>query len=338
MTSKALRELPLRSAHEASGAQFAATNGWNLPQAYSGGEILEYKALREAAAITDRTDRTRLMVTGTDAVDVLDRVFDGHIRELDEGRSMKTFCVDGLGRVSDLITLSRSGGIAYLLEGEAGRSAATRDLLAGASEDDFDFRMDERSETTCSLAIIGPDGGKAVAKFVSPDVPRYLRPGHLLAFEFHGFRSSVTLAQEALPRFEFVLAPQVASHLWEAATSAGLAAAGFAATEIVRIEDGRPAWIPDLSGGATPEEAGLRPGSSQRSLKRLLIEGDQPLESGARVELSGATIGQVTSSIWSQKLDGTAALALIESSKATSPLGLRVAGRDATLRTDTVPS
>jgi len=324
------RELPLRAVHEASGAQFEVSHGWNLPKAYERGPGAEYDALRNTAAITERTHYSRLLVTGSDAVDVLDAVLFGHVRELEEDRSMGTFCTDAEGHVSDLVMLNRTGGIAYLVEGEPSRGPATEALLRAAVQADYDVRIDDRTSTTCALEIVGPEAEKAVAAYVSPDLPPYLRPGHLVSFEFHGFRSSVRRAAGESPSYLFMMAPQVASHLWESATAGGLVAAGTEAVETLRIEDGVPSWAAEFSSGLTPEEANLVAGTAGRTLVSLSIQGPEPVRRGADVIAEGAEIGYVTSSSPSRRLDGTAALAVIGSSFTTAGVRLSVAGRDAT--------
>lgn len=332
MTRPTLRELPLRAAHEASGARFEAAHGWSLPRVYTDGPDAEYDALRNEAAITERTHNSRLLVTGSDAVDVLNQVFSGRVRELNEDRSMETFCTDADGHVSDLNRLSRTGGIAYLVEGEPERGLATQALLRAAIREDYDARVEDRTDTTCALEIVGPEAEKAVAAYVSPDLPPYLRPGHLVSFEFHGFRSSVSRSAGEVPSYTFMLAPQVASHLWESATAGGLIQAGREAVETVRIEEGVPSWGADLSRGLTPEEANLVAGAAERMLVSLSIEGNDPVKPGARVHAGGEEIGYVTSSTRSRKLDGTAALAVIGSSFTTSAARLSVAGHDATVQ------
>ena len=154
-----------------------------------------------------------------------------------------------------------------------------------------------------------------------------------MTFEFHGFRASATRSASPVPAYRFTLAPQVASHLWEAAAAEGLAPAGFQATEQVRIEDGRPSWAPDLAEGLSSEEVGLVDGHPRRTLSRILITGAGQVEAGGPVLRRGAPAGRITSVAPLPVLDGIAALAVIEGSISTTT-ELTVAGRDARLMVD----
>ncbi|HNO66085.1 MAG TPA: hypothetical protein PKK39_07030, partial [Tepidiformaceae bacterium] len=87
-TPEPLYHLALREVHAAAGAQFVAHAGWSLPASYRTEALAEHTAIRTTAAVIDRSHRSRILVTGTDALDVLRGAFAGHIEDLEEGRSM----------------------------------------------------------------------------------------------------------------------------------------------------------------------------------------------------------------------------------------------------------
>ncbi|HQW51735.1 MAG TPA: hypothetical protein PL082_06725, partial [Tepidiformaceae bacterium] len=207
--------LALHGLHEAMGATFAETGRWTVPVRY-GAAAAELDALRQRAAVFDRSDRSRFLVTGTDAAELLATVFAGHVAELEEGRSMRAVWLGEDGSIGDLALISRTAGIAYLVSGEPGQRESTYDRLRSAAEEDFDVRIDDRTETTCLVGLAGPDAAQVANDHLSDALPARLGPLHCIAFEFHGFRGlAVRASDTGEDGFEFMLAPAVAQHLIE---------------------------------------------------------------------------------------------------------------------------
>ena len=108
MTEAGINRLALHSVHEAFGATFALERGWRLPKTYGDSED-EYARLRSKAAAFDRSDRTRLLVSGTDAALLLEAVFGEVARELDEGQSVRAAALSKSGNITDLSLIARMG-------------------------------------------------------------------------------------------------------------------------------------------------------------------------------------------------------------------------------------
>jgi aminomethyltransferase len=316
-----LFHLALRDVHRAAGATFETRGEWSLPGHY-GDPAAEHTAIREAAAILDRSHRSRFMVTGTDAHVVLGRVFAGHVDELEEGRAMRTVALDSRGLISDLVLIGRTGGIAYLVSGEPGQRAGTRSRIEDAADPGFDVRIDDRTETTCQLALTGPSAAEVAREHLSDALPRRLQPLHCLAFELHGFRSLVTRASDTgEDGFEFVLAPAVAQHVIAVLRAAGVPFAGHLAQEVARVETCIPAFAPDIETGLTPAEADLDvlldvPGGMQaRILSAILVDGD-PVPSGTALKSDGLVVGEVRSCLRAFTPAAAVGLAIVDAQHA----------------------
>ena len=147
--------LALRGLHTAAGATFRTRWGWSLPERY-GDPSAEYAALRERAVVIDRSQRSRFLVTGTDAAVVLGKVYAGYVEEVEEGRAMRTVALDERGTIRDVAVIARTGGIAYLVIGEPGQREEMLGRLTAAVEADFDVRIDDRTESTCLIELAGP--------------------------------------------------------------------------------------------------------------------------------------------------------------------------------------
>lgn len=331
--------LALRELLAAAGARFVARDGWSVPNDY-GNAGREYEAIRNSAALLDRSMQSRFMVTGTDAAVVLGRVFEGYLGELDEGRAMRTVALDELGHICDVVVVARTGGIAYLVSGAAGQRDQTLARLLAANEASFDAQVSERTMTTCSLGITGPRAAEVVRQHLAEAVPRALRPMQCVAFEFHGFRALATRTSETgEDGFELMLAPAVAQHAIETLRGAGIPLAGFQAQETARVEACIPSFGADRLAELTPAEADIDAlfgltsdgAAAPRLLSALLIEGDAPVENGAVITVAGARAGEVRSCVHSPTLNATVALGIIDAAFASPGQRLELRETEATV-------
>jgi aminomethyltransferase len=336
-TPRSLFHLGLRDLHSAAGARFEGRNGWMVPADY-GDPQGEYAALREAAVAFDRSQRSRLLVTGTDAAVVLGRVFEGRLDELDEGRALRAVALDGQGNIRDLALVARTGGIAYLVTGEPGQRAETLGRLRDAAETDFDVRIDDRTETTCLVGLAGPASAAITGAHLSDGLPARLPLLGSVTFEFHGFRAMATRTSDAgEDGFELMLAPAVAQHVLQTLQEAGVRLAGATVLEMARVESCIPAFAPDLEEGLSPAEAdldallGIRGGREGRILSALFIEGDEPADVGTEIVDGTQAAGLLRSCVRSYGLNATIGLGIIDTQRAQPGRQFRIGASTATV-------
>ncbi|MGB4861116.1 MAG: glycine cleavage T C-terminal barrel domain-containing protein [Tepidiformaceae bacterium] len=337
MTSPApVYQLALREFHAAAGATFGVHAGWALPLSYVG-TVNESEQLRSAAVVFDRSNRSRILITGTDALDVLQTVFAGHIEDLDEGRAMRSVSVGEDGSISDLVLIARTGGIAYFVSGEPGQRFGTLERLQEAVQPDYDVHIEDRTETTCLIGLAGPMAVQAVQEHLAEALPARLQPLHCVTFEFHGFRAlAVRTSDTGEDGFEFLVAPAVAQHILETLRQAGIALAGLQSLEIARIEACVPAFEPDLSPGLSPAEADLDalldvPGGREgRILSALLFE-DAVEPAGSPLVVSGAVVGEVRSAVRSPGLNASIGLGILAVRYAFPGQAVQVGAQTATI-------
>ena len=332
-----LYHLALRETHESLGATFGRRDGWSLPEHY-GDQSAEYRAMRSAAALLDRSHRSRFMVTGTDAGDVLAAAFAGHVDELEEGRAMRSVALNDRGEISDLVLIVRTGGIAYLVVGEPGRRTATLVHLQSKAAPDFDVRIEDRTETTCLLGLVGPAAEQTVRTHLAEGLPARLQMLHSATFEFHGFRAVATRTSDVgEDGFELMLAPAVAKHVIETLAGAGLALAGSAAQSCARVESCIPAFAPDLETGLSPAEADIDillgiPGGRERwTLSAVLVDGETAPPAGTAAHIGAQRVGELRSCLRSSALGAIIGLAVIETGRAMPGTALDLGGIRATI-------
>lgn len=338
-TSQPIYHLALRDLLTTAGGRFITHDGWSVPNDYGDAE-LEFDAIRHGAALLELSMQSRIMVTGTDAAVVLGRVFEGYLNELDEGRAMRTVALDEPGLIRDVALVARTGGIAYLVLGQPGQRDETLRRLQAAKDASFDAEISDRTLTTCSLGITGPEAAEAVRQHLAEAVPRALRPMQCVAFEFHGFRALATRTSETgEDGFELMLAPAVAQHAIETVRAAGIRLAGFEAQEVARVEACIPAFAAEGLAELTPAEAdidalfGLQSDGSAapRLLSALLIDGEAPVENGAVLTVAGARAGEVRSCVHSPTLNATIALGIIDAAFASPGQRLELGDTEATV-------
>lgn len=334
---RSLYHLALRDLHAAAGATFVERDGWSLPEHY-GDATAEHAALRSAAVVFDRSHHSRFLVTGSDASELLALVFAGHIGELEEGRAIRSVALAPDGTIADLVLITRTGGIAYLVTGEPGQRTDTFNRLRAARPEDFDVQVTDRTESTCLLGLAGPAAQAVAAEHLSDGLPAALQTLHSVTFEFHGFRSLATRTSgTGEDGFEFMLAPAVAQHVIEVLTAARVPMAGADALTTARVESCVPALVPDLETGLSPAEAdldvllGIPGGKSGRILSALLLDSSEPVPAGTPLLLGGEAAGEVRSCVRSPLLASTIALAVVDSRQALPGTVFHTGGHPATI-------
>ena len=335
MTEAGINRLALHAVHESLGATFRLSGGWRLPESYGDSED-EYARLRSSAVAFDRSDRTRLLLSGTDAGVVLGAVFGEAAGELEEGRAVRAAALDATGRMTDLALVARTGGIAYIVMGEPGRGATTMAMLEAAVGEGYDVAIQDRTATTCLVGIAGPGAAEAAAQHVNEALPPRLPSMHATPFEFHGYRAlAIRTSSLGEDGFELMVAPPVAEHLLGLLEASGVGPAGAEAQEIARIEAGVPAFTPDLETGLTPAEAGLSealglpPEEPARLLSALLFEGAEAPPVGTQALADEQVVGELRSCARSFALDAAAGLAILNRNRSHPGTAILVGGERA---------
>lgn len=330
-----LLHLALREAHAAAGGRFEVRAGWSLPTDY-GDSAAEYAALRAGAVVFDGSQRSRILVTGTDAQVVLARAFAGHVDELEEGRAVRGVALDEQGLIRDLALIARTGGIAHMVLGEPGQRWESLERLRQAAGEDFDVQIDDRTETTCLIGLAGPRAADVAAEHFPEARLGGLGALQCAAFQFHGFRGMAIRASDTgEDGFLLMLAPAVAQHVIETMKESGVPLAGSVAIECARVEACIPAFEPDLEPGLTPAEADLDVildvpgGGSGRILSALVLDVAEPVWAGSEVRFEGDLVGQVRSCVHSIGLSATIGLGIISAQAALPGREFDVAGSHA---------
>jgi glycine cleavage system T protein len=322
------RRTALHDEHLRLGATMDRFGGWWRPWHY-GDPVAEYWAVREAVSLGDVSTLGKLVVSGPDVVEALERVYPTTIGDLRPGRSRYVLLLDERGHVIDDGMVCRDADTRFVLtftsSGAANAEAWLRDWF-----ESWGLRVHvlDRTTSLAAINVTGPLASVLLQRCGLDDPPRFLqhRRASVAGVDCHVMRLSFT--GEA--SFELHTAAPDAPELWRTLLDEGRALGvkphGLQALFGLRLEKGHVIVGQDTELDTTPARIGmdwavkldkgdflgrdalvrLARGPDRRRLVGFTMDGPAPLE-GTPILRDGAVQGHVTSSFTSPLL-GTAVL------------------------------
>lgn len=209
-----------------------------------------YDALSNGVAILDRSNMGRLVATGADALDLINRFSTNETVGLADGDVVVTALTSDIGRVLELITVVRRTAIETVILTGVGAETTVAEWL-----DRYNFGEDcEFSVTTAGSAQISISGpGASDLGLTLPEEGRVV-PAEIggVAVEIAHIPGPSLASYEVLIRDHADLDP-----VWNALLSSGGEAADEDDFEALRIERGLPARNHEITDDNNPLEAGL---------------------------------------------------------------------------------
>jgi aminomethyltransferase len=326
---------PLHAEHEALGASFTDFGGWMMPVRYTS-DLAEHHAVRRSAGLFDISHMGEILVEGAGAGAFLDHALAGAISAVRAGRAKYTMILAEDGGIVDDLIVYRLQDEQFLVIANAGnREAVTRELVARVQG--FDATVEDQSDDYALIALQGPAAERILA-----DVPGLTELSTPLA-EIRAYAWGDALFDGApllIARtgytgedgFELMIPVTQAAALWRALLTAGeahgLAAAGLAARDTLRLEAGMPLYGHELSRDIVPAQAGLgrvipagktgfvgeaarEPRPDAPVLIGLTTEGRRAGRAGYPVLRGDQQVGEITSGALSPTLGHPIAMALV---------------------------
>ena len=329
-TIDAFRRTALHDEHLALGARMDRFGGWFRPWHY-GDTVGEYWAVREGVSIGDVSTLGKLVVSGPDVVEALERIYPCHVADIKPGRSRYALLLNERGHVMDDGMILRDAETRFTLTFTSG-GAANAEMWIRDWVDTWGLRVHvmDRTMSLAAINVTGPLAKTLLARLGLPEAPRFL--GHVRAsiagVPCHVMRLSFT--GEAAFELHHLLDGSVA--LWrallEAGRDLGIRPHGLQALFGLRLEKGHVIVGMDTELDTTPRRLGMdwavrmeKPAFIGRaSLERtakidderrwfaFAMDGEAPPEgSPIRSIASSEIIGNVTGS-WTSPLLGQALL------------------------------
>jgi folate-binding protein YgfZ len=314
-----------------------------------------YDAARQRAALIDRSDRGRIVVSGKDRASYLQGLLTNDILALGAGTGCYAAYLTPQGRmIADLWVYELGDVILLTMSGDV-----TPTILSKLDQFIFseEVQIGDVTETFAQIAIVGPDAtriGSQVLSGVSTE--------ELAALPEHGNRRVRFRDQPAIvvrvtdtgePGFDVLVDRSSKSALVVALAEAGATEIDGAVADILRVEAGIPRFHRDMDEETIPLEAGLESraisltkgcyvgqeviirvlhrghGRVARKLVGLSLEGSVVPEADSEVQADGRGIGRVTSAVTSLATQKPIALAYVQRDFTTAGTRVSVNGTSA---------
>ena len=159
----AFRRTPLHDEHLAAGARMDRFGGWWRPWHY-GDAVSEYWAVREGVSIGDVSTLGKLVVSGPDVVELLERLYPCHVADIKPGRSRYALLLNERGHVMDDGMILRDSETRFVLSFTSG-GAANAEMWVRDWIDvwGLDVHVLDRTMSLAAINVTGPLAGDAAA-------------------------------------------------------------------------------------------------------------------------------------------------------------------------------
>ena len=279
--TKILTKSSLDSIHQRLGGKMVERDGWSVPESY-GDVLFEYAAVLErGCGVIDLSNRGRILVSGTEAVQFLNGLITNDMKTLRENSWMPAAFPNVQGRLIASVRVvrlkdegteetegtDRNVCPTFLIDTEAAThervlKTIERFTLAG------DFRVKDVTGRTAMLSVQGRKAvdlvrnalGDAAAGIAAHQATEITWPQNDESDAASEITRSVTViraSHSGEDGFDLVVTSDKAGSLWDALQNAGARPFGYAALEILRIEAGLPRYGVDMDETNVVTEAAL---------------------------------------------------------------------------------
>jgi aminomethyltransferase len=251
--AQTLRRTALFHRHEAAGAKLVPFAGWEMPVQYAGVRE-EHLAVRRHAGVFDVSHMGEVETRGPDALAFLQRMLSNDVSQIAVGGAQySVLCREDGGVLDDLFTY-RLDQDRYLTVTNASNHAKDLAWLR-AHAGGFDVELVDRLDDYAMLAVQGPAARELLAPLADGPLPPRFRTANLHVAGAPALVCGTGYTGE--DGVEILCAPADAGAIWDAAIAAGVAPAGLAARDTLRLEACFHLYGNDLMESRGPIEAGL---------------------------------------------------------------------------------
>lgn len=257
-----MKNTPFTHIHIALGAKMAEFAGYNMPISYSGINT-EHETVRKNAGVFDVSHMGEFIVSGPNALDLLQRISTNDVSKLSVGRAQYTCMLnDDGGIIDDLIIYCLAENEKYLLAVNAAN--IEKDWNWISSNNTNGAEMENISDKTCLLAIQGPEATKILQPLTEVDILN-LKYYHYAIGTFAGVPDVIISATgytgsggiEIYFENKDSNPEKIWNAIFEAGKEAGIQPIGLAARDTLRLEMGYCLYGNDIDDTTSPLEAGL---------------------------------------------------------------------------------
>jgi aminomethyltransferase len=254
-----IKNTALTEKHMALGAKLVPFAGYNMPVQYEGVNA-EHETVRNGVGVFDVSHMGEFLLTGPDALDLIQRITTNDASTLTIGRAQYSCLPNGKGGIVDDLIIYRMKEEQYLLVVNA--SNIEKDWNWISSHNTKNVEMRNLSDDYSLLAIQGPKAIEAMQALTSVDLSA-IKYYHFEVGPFAGLEHVIISATgyTGSGGFEIYCKNSEAEQLWdkvfEAGAAYGIKPIGLAARDTLRLEMGFCLYGNDIDDTTSPIEAGL---------------------------------------------------------------------------------
>jgi aminomethyltransferase len=244
----------LHDKHLEAGAKLVPFAGWEMPVQYPDGIRAEHIAVRSAAGVFDVSHMGEIETHGPQAEAFLQRLLSNDVTKIPVGGAQySVLCRDDGGVLDDLFTY-RLEPDRYLTVTNAANHH--KDLAwFGRHAGPFDVTIEDKLENFAMLAIQGPRAREIVQVMSDGPLPKRMT---CASGSLAGARVLIAgTGYTGEDGVEVLAPPEDAPQIWDALLGRGVAPAGLAARDTLRLEACYHLYGNDLMEERGPIEAGL---------------------------------------------------------------------------------
>lgn len=312
-----MKNTALTQVHEALGAKMVPFAGYNMPVQYEGVNV-EHETVRNAVGVFDVSHMGEFLLSGPDALDLIQRVTSNDASTLTIGRAQYSCLPNGKGGIVDDLIVYKIKDEEYLLVVNA--SNIDKDWNWISSHNTKNVTMRNLSDDYSLLAIQGPKAVEAMQSLTSVDLAA-IKYYHFEVGPFAGIEHVIISATGYTGSGGFEIycknseVKQVWDKVFEAGAAFGIKPIGLAARDTLRLEMGFCLYGNDIDDTTSPLEAGLgwitkftkdfvdseflkaqkEAGVSRKLIGFEMIERGIPRHDYRILDANGNEIGKVTS-------------------------------------------
>lgn len=233
--------------------------GFNMPVQYEGVTV-EHETVRNGVGVFDVSHMGEFLLTGPDALDLIQRVTTNDAATLTIGRAQYSCLPNGKGGIVDDLIVYRMKEEQYLLVVNA--SNIEKDWNWIASHNTKNVEMKNLSDGYSLLAIQGPKAVEAMQALTTVDLSA-IKYYHFEVGPFAGIEHVIISATgyTGSGGFEIYCKNEEVRQVWdkvfEAGAAFGIKPIGLAARDTLRLEMGFCLYGNDIDDTTSPIEAGL---------------------------------------------------------------------------------
>ena len=317
-----MRKTSLHTCHLALQAKMVPFAGFEMPVQYTG-VVREHHAVREHAGLFDVSHMGEFLISGPQAVPLIQHVFSNDVERLDIGQAQYGYMPNAKGGIVDDLLVYRIDQQRYMFVVNAANIEKDWNWLVTHNKM-FGATLENQSDQWSLLALQGPKATSILATLTEASVAK---------IPFYSFIHGTVAGVENVlisatgytgsGGYELYIPNADVEKIWNSLLNNGAEPCGLAARNTLRIEMGYCLYGNDIDDSTSPIAAGLRwytafskdfvskdiieqqkaAGTNTKRVGFVLNERGIPRQGYSLTDVDGNDIGTVTSGTQSPSLE-----------------------------------